>query len=144
MKIERIEILTVDLPFRIVFGHSLAKRKSTTNLWVRVRLAGGIIGDGEAVPRAYVTGEDGEGAALETQKAVDGDWWRRPFGSMEEVAEALEARYAAEGPERGGAARCALELALLDAAGKRFGQPSAQILGGIRRTSVEYTAVLRC
>ena len=41
MKLERFDILEVDLPFRLVFGHSLAKRKGSTNVWVRARLHDG-------------------------------------------------------------------------------------------------------
>jgi muconate cycloisomerase len=142
MEIERIEVLEVHLPFRIVFGHSLARRKSSTNVWVRARLRDGTTGYGEAVPRDYVTGETMTSAVEEISAALREPWWRRKFSSMEDVAEALEARYDEEGPERGGAARCALELALLDAAGKQYGQPCADLLGGIRTDRVEYTAVL--
>jgi L-alanine-DL-glutamate epimerase-like enolase superfamily enzyme len=141
MKVDRVDILEVHLPFRMVFGHSLAKRKSSTNLWVRVHLQDGIVGHGEAVPRAYVTGETVAGAAQRIGECLGGSWWRRGFGSLAEVAEVLEERYEAEGPEQGGAARCALELALLDAAGKRFGQSCADLLGGVRAQQVEYSAV---
>src|SRR5688572_24144136 len=115
MEVERFDILEVHLPFRMVFGHSLAKRKSSTNLWVRARLRDGTAGYGEAVPRAYVTGETVESAAEAVAGALGEPWWRRRFSSVHQLAEALEARYATEGEEGGGAARCALELALLDA-----------------------------
>jgi L-alanine-DL-glutamate epimerase-like enolase superfamily enzyme len=142
MEVERFDILEVHLPFRIVFGHSLAKRRDTTNIWVRAQLRDGAVGYGEAVPRAYVTGETTTGAAQEITTTLREAWWCRKFGSMAEVAEALETRYAAEEPDRGGAARCALELALLDAAGKHFGESCVDLLGGIRSELVEYSAVL--
>jgi L-Ala-D/L-Glu epimerase len=142
MDIERIDVLQVYLPFRIVFGHSLAKRKDTTNIWVRVRLRDGTVGYGEAVPRSYVTGETPESAVKDIATALGEPWWRRTFRSLADVAGALETRYDQEGPARGGAARCALELALLDAAGKRFGRSCAELLGGVRAERVEYTAVL--
>lgn len=142
MQFEGFDILEVDLPFRIVFGHSLAKRKGSTNVWVRARLAGGVAGYGEAVPRSYVTGETVPGVVEEIGRVLSEPWWRRPFESLEDVAETLESRYAAEGPERGGAARCALELALLDAAGKSSGRSCMELLGGVRTRFVEYTAVL--
>jgi muconate cycloisomerase len=142
MEVERIDIFEVHLPFRIVFGHSLAKRRDTTNIWVRARLRDGAVGYGEAVPRAYVTGETTAGAAQEITTTLRGPWWRRKFGSMAEVAEALESRYALEGPDRGGAARCALELAMLDAAGKHFGESCVDLLGGFQAELVEYSAVL--
>lgn len=142
MQLEGFDILEVDLPFRLVFGHSLAKRKGSTNLWVRARLRDGTAGYGEAVPRSYVTGETLQGAADEIRGALAGDWWRRTFTSLEELAGTLESRYEAEGPERGGAARCALELALLDAVGKASGRSCMELLGGVRARRVEYTAVL--
>src|SRR5688500_4181968 len=111
MQLEGFDILEVDLPFRIVFGHSLAKRKGSTNIWVRALVTGGIAGYGEAVPRSYVTGETLPGVVEEIGRTLSAPWWRRPFASLEEVAETLESRYDAEGPERGGAARCAVELA---------------------------------
>jgi L-alanine-DL-glutamate epimerase-like enolase superfamily enzyme len=77
VRAERIDILEVHLPFRMVFGHSLAKRKSSTNLWVRVQLADGTAGHGEAVPRSYVTGETVLGAAQQIGERLEGSWWRR-------------------------------------------------------------------
>jgi muconate cycloisomerase len=142
MEVERFDVLEVYLPFRMVFGHSLAKRKDTTNIWVRARLRDGTVGYGEAVPRSYVTGETPESVVKEITATLGEPWWRRKFRSLADVADALETRYDEEGPERGGAARCALELALLDAAGKRFDQSCAELLGGIRADRVEYSAVL--
>lgn len=142
MDLERLDVLSVHLPFRLVFGHSLAKRRDTTNLWVRARLRDGTTGYGEAVPRAYVTGETLESAAVDVLAALREPWWRRRFDSLEDVAGTLEDRYAAEGPDKGGAARCALELALLDAAGKRFGRSCGELLGGVKADPVEYSAVL--
>ena len=60
--IARVDILTADLPFRLSFGHALAERRSSTNVYVRVTLDDGEIGYGEGVPREYVTGETVEGA----------------------------------------------------------------------------------
>ena len=61
-RIQTIEILTLRLPFRFSFGHSLAERSSTVNILVRLTLANGIVGYGEGVPRDYVTGETVDGA----------------------------------------------------------------------------------
>jgi len=142
MEVERLEVLEVRLPFRMVFGHSLARRRDTTNVWVRVRLRDGTVGYGEAVPRAYVTGETPDSVVADITGALAGPWWRRKFRSLEDVADALEVRYDEEGPARGGAARCALELALLDAAGKHFTRSCAELLGGVRADRVEYSVVL--
>ena len=52
-----VEVLGVRLPFRFSFGHALATRRSSTNLFVKVALSDGTTGFGEGVPREYVTGE---------------------------------------------------------------------------------------
>ena len=60
--IDRVDIFTAELPFRMSFGHALAARRSSTNVYVRVLLSDGSVGFGEGVPRDYVTGETVEGA----------------------------------------------------------------------------------
>src|ERR1041385_4254993 len=62
VSISRVEIFTAELPFRFSFGHSLASRRSTQNLLIRVSLSDGSVGYGEGVPRDYVTGETPESA----------------------------------------------------------------------------------
>jgi L-Ala-D/L-Glu epimerase len=61
-QIARIEVLTAQLPFRFSFGHALATRRDSTNVYVRLTLDDGTVGYGEGVPREYVTGETVEGA----------------------------------------------------------------------------------
>ena len=39
-----VDVLTVSLPFRFSFGHALAERKDSTNVFVRVRLDDGSVG----------------------------------------------------------------------------------------------------
>ena len=42
-----VEVCTAELPFRFSFGHALAERRSTTNIYVKVTLADGTVGFGE-------------------------------------------------------------------------------------------------
>src|SRR5437016_5852586 len=70
MNISAIEILTVNLPFRFAFKHSLASRSSSTNLIVRVKLSDGTAGYGESIPREYVSGETIESAAENIEKRL--------------------------------------------------------------------------
>jgi muconate cycloisomerase len=137
----RLDVLEVRLPFRTAFGHSLARRTESRNVWVRVALRDGTVGYGEAVPRAYVTGETVESCVRDLSRTLDSGWWRRGFDSLEHLADVLDARYEVEGPDSGGAARCALELALLDAAGKASDRSVGELLGR-RAREVEYSAVL--
>lgn len=46
-----------DVPFRFSFHHGLAKRRSNKVIVVEITTADGVIGYGEILPRAYVTGE---------------------------------------------------------------------------------------
>ena len=50
MNIKAIETFSVTLPFRFAFGHNLAARAESTNLFVRVTLDDGTQGYGEGVP----------------------------------------------------------------------------------------------
>ena len=128
-RIEKIEILTVRLPFRISFGHSLAERKSSVNVLVRLTLANGIVGYGEGVPRDYVTGETVEGAVEALHERLAPVIIGRELTTIDEVpALAAELPFVAEDGSLDTAARCALELALLDAAGKHFGCSVAEWL----------------
>jgi muconate cycloisomerase len=121
-RIQTIEILTVRLPFRFSFGHSLAERSSSVNVLVRLTLASGTVGYGEGVPRDYVTGETVEGALEALHERLAPVIIGRELTTVEEVpALAAELPFMAEDGSLDTAARCALELALLDAAGKHFG-----------------------
>ena len=121
-RIQTIEILTVRLPFRFSFGHSLAERSSSVNVLVRLTLANGIVGYGEGVPRDYVTGETVEGAVEALRERQAPVIIGRELTAIGDVpALAAEIPFTAEDGSLDTAARCALELALLDAAGKHFG-----------------------
>ena len=131
--ISRIDVLTAMLPFRLSFGHALAARRSTDNVYVRVTLDDGSVGFGEGVPRDYVTGETVEGAVTaiaeryapcvlgrDVRQAVDVP------GFIDDAAEVA----ASPGAEPEPAAWCALELAMLDAFGHHFDCSVSQWLGG--------------
>ena len=138
-----VDVLTAELPFRFSFGHALAERHSSTNVFVRLRLENGIVGYGEGVPREYVTGESVESALqalVERQVPVVVG---RELNDPDDVV-ALADEIPGTGP--GGrldlAARCALELALLDAAGKHFEVSVSHWLEGDPAAHVHYDVVL--
>lgn len=135
LRIADIQVSTVLLPFRFAFKHSLASRSFSTNVIVRVRLESSsgatVFGLGESVPREYVTGETCQTAveAIENNFApmLIGQTLGEDSGSSlkptECAARLLEQVAMANGvyAKRIGAAFCALELALLDAAAKSEG-----------------------
>src|SRR5262249_53574682 len=107
--------------------HASHERTTSDSLVVRVTLTDGAVGYGEGVPRDYVTGET-VASTFDTLSALD---VARHVGKPVDFAGGVRRL---EGPEvpatragprgmSGNAARCALELAVLDAYGHRFGQP---------------------
>jgi muconate cycloisomerase len=126
-RVTRIELRCVAVPLRKKIKHASYTRTESENLVVRVELAGGAVGHGEGVPRPYVTGETVDSAF----GMLSGPDWARLVGQPRDFAEAVRAVASLSLPEiendprgmAGNAARCALELALLDAYGRHFGEP---------------------
>ncbi len=128
IKIRDIQVFNVNLPFRFAFKHNLASRSSSSNVMVRLTLEDSqtgatISGMGESVPRDYVTGETVQTASAEiknhfapalidqtlsTEKTIDA-----AAALLNELASSKNVH-----GRRVGAAFCAIELALLDAAAK--------------------------
>ena len=69
-RVARIDVASATLPLRFSFGHALAARKESTNVYVRLTLNDGTVGYGEGVPREYVTGETAESAYAATLNIV--------------------------------------------------------------------------
>lgn len=131
MRVRELTAWQVRIPLKKPIQHASHTRSDTDNLIVRCVLADGTEGYGEAVPRDYVTGETIETALALLQKSD-------LAAQMEDCAAFADAVTFAErtvlapipGDERGcrgNAARCALELALLDAYGRHFGEPLSTV-----------------
>jgi len=121
----------VRIPLRKPIQHASHTRSETDNVLVRCVLPDGTEGFGEGVPREYVTGETID-SALALLRHSDLAAQLEPcqdFPQAVALAERLRLAPVA-GDDRGcqgNAARCAMELALLDAYGKRFGQPVSAV-----------------
>ena len=106
--------------------HASFERSVSENLVVRVTLSDGATGYGEGVPRSYVTGETLESAfaALEAHDCARKIGRPGNFAQVVERLETLTLPEIESDPRGmfGNAARCALELAILDAYGRRFGE----------------------
>jgi muconate cycloisomerase len=131
MRIVELTAFQVRIPLKRVFRHASHVRTSTDNLLVRCRLEGGAVGFGEGVPREYVTGESIDSALdllarSELSAQVEPC---RDFPAAVALAERLRTA-PVPGDDRdcqGNAARCAVELAVLDAYGRHFGEPLARV-----------------
>ena len=126
MTISSLKLYKITVPLKHVVRHASFERNESENLIVRVTLSDGTTGFGEGVPRPYVTGETVDSTFNDLGA---GDWAReigRPanFAQIVERLERLTLPRIESDPRgmAGNAARCALELAILDAYGRQFGE----------------------
>ena len=132
MSIRTVELFHVAVPLKTRVKHASHDRTVSDNLIVRVRLNDGTEGYGEGVPRSYVTGEsiDSTFDALRGFDAARHFDCPADFTAVVRAAETLELPQTAADPRGmfGNAARCALELAVFDAYGRKFREPLAAAL----------------
>jgi muconate cycloisomerase len=131
MRVRELTAWQVRVPLTKPIQHASHTRTETDNLVVRCRLDDGTEGYGESVPRDYVTGETIDSALeLLQQSALPAQLDDcRSFAGAVDFAErfVLAPIPADERGCRANAARCAVELAILDAYGKHFGEPLSAI-----------------
>jgi L-alanine-DL-glutamate epimerase-like enolase superfamily enzyme len=128
MRIRSLSLYRVSLPFRFAFRHHTAERSGTDNLVLWLRLENGVEGLGEGIPREYVTGETVESAARMIQQVYVPRLEGLDPGRFEEAVSAASAlEVVLDGRTVFNAARCAVELALLDAYGKAFGREAGRL-----------------
>lgn len=132
MRVTALEAFQVRIPLKRKVTHASHVRTETDNIVVRCVLSDGSIGFGEGVPRDYVTGETIDfsfdllkRSALSQQVSAECSG----FAEAVQLAERfrLERSPGDERDIRGNAARCAVELALLDAYGRAFTEPLGRV-----------------
>lgn len=133
MRIVELTACIVQLPLRREITHASATRRHSANLLVRCRLADGTEGWGEGVPRCYVTGETPEGALQQLRGTPLKEQLDRDCTSWQDViqlCDVFKPRIAQPDPRdhRANAVRCAVELSILDAFGRHFGQPVSELV----------------
>lgn len=131
MRVVELTAYHVRIPLRRPVRHASHARTETDNLVVRCVLEDGTEGFGEGVPREYVTGETVVGAAALLRRSDLASQLEVCPNFPAAVAMAERLRLApVPGDDRacrGNAARCAVELALLDAYGRRFREPLSRV-----------------
>lgn len=126
--IVRLDAELLDVDLTVPFGIASGAQPRANNVLVRVILADGTCGLGEAAPFPAVTGETQAStlAALDGLRprvlGADALSWRALADAWREAAPAAKA------------ARCALEVALLDAWTKRAGIALRTSFGGVEST----------
>lgn len=126
MRIVELTAFKVLIPLRKPIKHASHERTSTENVVVRCVLDDGTEGYGEGVPREYVTGETADSALAHLKKS-DVSSQLEDCNSFEQALQLAQRLRLSPVPSddrdcQGNAARCALELAILDAFGKHFGE----------------------
>ena len=127
-KISSAECRPYRLEFQMNVTHNLASRNFTNNILVEIQSDSGLSGFGECVPRKYVTGE-----TTESVMKASGDIFpllkEKSFSSPDEVVTFLQDLGMSTIGTSNPAALCAVELALLDLAGKNWGISVSDITG---------------
>jgi len=132
MHIRQLTAYIVRLPLKRPFTHAKATRQESENVFVRCELADGTTGWGEGVPRSYVTGETPQGCLeqlaatpVAEQLSADCNSWSDVIALCERFGPAA----VRDDPRGcyGNALRCAVELSVLDAFGRLFGEPVSEV-----------------
>jgi L-alanine-DL-glutamate epimerase-like enolase superfamily enzyme len=133
MRIERLEIFSFPVPFKVVFRHASASRARAENLIVMATSDCGRVGYGEGCPRDYVTGETVEGGAAFVRR------YGAAIADAVTDPESLKSWIATHNDliDQNPAAFCAVETALLDVMGIVEACPVEDLVG-VRRLAGEY------
>lgn len=140
MKIRKLEVRLLEIPFKTSFKHATADRAKMASVWVETHENNGeLTGYGEGCPREYVTGEN-------LQSALE--WIRcyqpaicEEITSLESLTDWMTTHK--QGIDSNPAAWCAVELALLDLFGKSEGCSLETLLSlPALPSTFQYSAVL--
>jgi muconate cycloisomerase len=152
MRVVELEARHVRIPLRRKVTHASHTRTETDNVVVRCVLSDGSVGFGEGVPRDYVTGETIDFSIDLLKRSALPDQLIACDDFIQAVHLADRVKLApVPGDDRmiqGNAARCAVELALLDAYGRAFGEPLMNVTRVVApdlyepRDRVQYSGVI--
>jgi muconate cycloisomerase len=131
MRVANLTVMEARIPLKTRVGHASHSRSENATILARCELTNGAIGWGEGLPREYVTGE-----TIETswQHLCEYDWKQlaASWESLEDLIALVDSFQLPRPPGSrecfGNAARCAVELAILDAGCRAVGIPVADLL----------------
>lgn len=132
MRIAQLTLYRLRLPLRKEIRHASHTRRESDNVLVACRLADQTLGWGEGVPRSYVTGETVDGAIRQLYRSGLDEQLGRECQRWHDVIALVDSiRLVEIGDDPrgclGNAARCAVELSILDAFGRHFGEPVKRV-----------------
>jgi L-alanine-DL-glutamate epimerase-like enolase superfamily enzyme len=155
MRIRQLIAHVVRLTLNQPFTHASATRRESENVLIQCELEDGTTGWGEGVPRTYVTGETPAGcvaqlACTPVAEQFSGDC--NDWVDVVRLCARFEPTTERDDPRGcyGNALRCAVELSILDAYGRLFGEPVGNVLQHVPeiaeilqpRSQVQYSAVI--
>lgn len=118
------------LDFRFGVSHSIASRSFSKNIIVEAVSKDGVTGYGEGIPRRYVTGETIE-SALGAVDKITPLLKDACFSSPDEIFSFIENIGCSETGIKNHSALCAVELALFDLAGKKWGISLSEMIRSV-------------
>jgi len=127
-RLVELEVYVVRLGLRGGFRHAAAERTHSESVVAAALLADGTVGYGEGVPRPYVTGETPPSAVGAIRDVLAPTLTRVEPKSFAELLDRVDnLPFTGPGGRLIHAARCCVELALLDAYSRYFGSPLSRV-----------------
>jgi L-alanine-DL-glutamate epimerase-like enolase superfamily enzyme len=142
MIVRKMDIWRLKLAFLSPIKHNLANHENSENIVIKISTDGPRFGYGEGIPRTFVTGEQMPGSLTFLQEVLAPAILPMTFSAPGDVTRSLTDLYRQTGAIKHPGAFCALETALLDAAGRTWDLPVADFIGPRRRDRVTYSAVV--
>jgi L-alanine-DL-glutamate epimerase-like enolase superfamily enzyme len=142
MIITQVDIWHLNCRFLYPFKHKLATHSGSDNLVVRLTTTQGVHGYGEGIPRDFVTGETLQKSLAFLREHLGPAVLRFPTISPANLLPSLSVLQEKFDLQASPGAFCALETAVLDAAGHTWGQSLADFLGSRLNGRVTYSAVI--
>ncbi|MCS7237267.1 MAG: dipeptide epimerase [Thermoguttaceae bacterium] len=150
-----LTLIVARLPLRHGIRHAAASYRYSDNIFVRCQLTDGSEGWGEGVPRKRLLGSSAEQLWQLFWSLPVGEWLPKPCGSWADVFSLCQnlKLLPTERTENQGfdhPLRCAVELAILDAFGRSWGQSVSQGLSAFTpaqsiihpRSAAQYSATI--
>lgn len=133
MKVQKVEVITVRVPYKRVESSSLINRGGITDVIVKITADNGLVGWGECTRAADTAGVESAVKNMEPliigRSPWDKEAMHRDLG--------IYAVWAFQ-PMTGNFAFAGIDMALWDLCGKACGQPLYRMLGGAMRETVDY------
>ncbi|MEM7160414.1 MAG: enolase C-terminal domain-like protein [Myxococcota bacterium] len=134
MRIDRVRLHRLQIPFKGSFGHALSSRNCSDAVFVELSDEQGGVGWGETLPRAYVTGETIDSVLERSAPQLAARLRGQTFEDRAQVEAWIRKTLPEIGRDLGTFG--GFEVALLDLAGRRLGFSVAEVLGEPRGPSL--------